>query len=161
MLQLHFHIETSTPAMIYHNYRHISTGSLEPILATPKFEIANQTPQWRIVWAIDPANTGMISWLFRNANGSITFYPTTKPSYNPSMLLGALSFRVPNTSVVSTVFRRFDGHTERRNNCESHVASWEFCFEKYSSDAFDIQRKYSINGRLRFSVRLLIWHVRA
>ena len=35
---------------------------------------------------------------FRNANGSMTVYPTPITSYDPSMQPGALSFKVSNVS---------------------------------------------------------------
>ncbi|XP_011100617.1 cytochrome b561 and DOMON domain-containing protein At5g47530-like [Sesamum indicum] len=63
---------------------------------------ARQISTGWIAWAINPTGTGMVGSqalvAFRNDNGSMTVYPTSITSYNPSMLPGELSFQVSNIS---------------------------------------------------------------
>ncbi|KAG8387220.1 hypothetical protein BUALT_Bualt03G0230600 [Buddleja alternifolia] len=55
-----------------------------------------------IAWATNPTGIGMVGSqalvAFHNANGSITVYPTSIKSYNPSMLPTQLSFQLSNIS---------------------------------------------------------------
>lgn len=63
---------------------------------------ARQSSQGWIAWAINPSGAGMIGAqalvAFRNTNGSMTAYPTSITSYNPSMLPASLSFKVSDIS---------------------------------------------------------------
>ncbi|KAI3457745.1 hypothetical protein Pfo_014408 [Paulownia fortunei] len=63
---------------------------------------ARQISEGWIAWAINPTGTGMVGSqalvAFHNANGSMTVYPTSITSYNPSMLPAVLSFQVSNIS---------------------------------------------------------------
>ncbi|KAK6155300.1 hypothetical protein DH2020_009548 [Rehmannia glutinosa] len=63
---------------------------------------ATQIPEGWIAWGINPTGIGMVGSqalvAFRNANGTMTAYPTSITSYNPAMLPALLSFQVSNIS---------------------------------------------------------------
>ncbi|THG22519.1 cytochrome b561 and DOMON domain-containing protein At5g47530-like [Camellia sinensis] len=93
-------------AHLHWNYNQ-STGEVEIAYR------AHQISEGWIAWAINPTETGMIGSqalvAFRDANGSMTAYPTSITSYNPSMLPVNLSFQVSNISAeysanVMTIF---------------------------------------------------------
>ncbi|KAK2986010.1 hypothetical protein RJ640_002866 [Escallonia rubra] len=67
---------------------------------------ASQNYEGWIAWAINPTGAGMVGSqalvAFHNTNGSMTAYPTSITSYNPSMLPGDLSFQVSNISAEYT-----------------------------------------------------------
>lgn len=63
---------------------------------------AAQTSEGWIAWGINPTGTGMVGSqaivAFRSSNGSMTAYPTSITSYNPSLQPSSLSFQVSNIS---------------------------------------------------------------
>ncbi|KAL7086434.1 hypothetical protein ACP275_13G002500 [Erythranthe tilingii] len=63
---------------------------------------SKQTPRGWIAWGINPTGIGMVGSqalvAFRYSNGSMTVYPTSITSYNPSMLPSQISFLVSNVS---------------------------------------------------------------
>ncbi|EXC34919.1 hypothetical protein L484_020036 [Morus notabilis] len=63
---------------------------------------AAQTSEGWIAWGINPTGSGMVGTQaivsFRRSNGSMTAYPTSIMSYNPSLQPSSLSFQVSNIS---------------------------------------------------------------
>ncbi|KAG8642144.1 cytochrome b561 and DOMON domain-containing protein At5g47530 [Manihot esculenta] len=87
----------SLQAQLHWNY-FASTRSIHIAYKT------NQAPTGWIAWAINPTGTGMVGSqalvAFQNSDGSMTAYPTTVTSMNPSMQPDTLSFKVSNISAT-------------------------------------------------------------